>query len=267
MHSFQKFVSLPVLMALSAWLHAAVAAPAPVIKVGQTVKVSLKKDAGVDYVIGLPKGSFLVLCDTQAAAEANVVQGSLKLLKSNGAESPAFSGSLLSWYEFNSVFRDGKLITLKKPMGARLRLRNSTLSDATMWVTVLPSPVKKFQAFGFGATVTPAKTGANNGTGSTFKADENRFYRVSLPAGQWDISVGARPVGDAYVNANLRILDVNGLATNFGTANAESSSGEEARGEVTITLKKPAMLLLQTRNRSNNGGALEHDVTISKASE
>lgn len=124
---------------------------------------------------------------------------------------------------------------------------------------------QKVSAFGFNALVTPARIGADNGTGSTFKEDEICFYRVSLPAGKWDISVGARPVGDAYVNASLSLLDANGLPTEFAKATAESSNGQEARGEATITLRKPTTLILQTRNQSNNGGTLEHDVTISKA--
>jgi hypothetical protein len=271
MTSFHKtplptlLLSLATTLLLSAsTLRAAHAASAPVIKVGQSVQVALKKKASADFVIGLPKGSFLVLCDTQSANGENIVQGSVKLLKANGAAIPEYSGSLLSWYESNSIYRDGKTIALKRPLSARLRIANSDLSDAKMWLKVVPYPAKQFVPFGFGATVTAAKIGANDGVGGMFKKDENRFYRVALLPGKWSLSLGIRPIEQAYVNATLRILNSNGLPTNYNTVAVENSTGEEARGEVLVSVKTPTTLILQARNRSNNGGDLEHDVTVSK---
>src|SRR5206468_11202690 len=97
---------------LGAWLIAAVALPAwareapTPMKVGQTIHLTLEKDASKDYLIPLSKGTYWILWDGRRTdgAPSNLM-GKVQLLKNNGS---LVDSSLLSWNEVGVTARTGR---------------------------------------------------------------------------------------------------------------------------------------------------------------
>lgn len=241
------------------------------LKLGEISKASLAKKEKQDFVIDLVKGTYRVVLDTTAADESgkpvNVVQGSLKLIKRNGASTALLPYDFMSWYEYDAQHRQVAVFKLTKNLGVRLRLNNSDLSASTNYVSVAPyKPNLPFVPFGFGAEVLAAKVGTEEGVGGTLDDLGYAYYKAELPVGTWTVSLGLRrPAGsDAYLCGNVAFLDEAGARLDVETVKVDVT-GDTGRGERDLVIKKQRTILFRVKNTSNNHKAWDYDLTINKA--
>lgn len=260
------------LVQLLALSHQPVAGSIP-IKLNESSTVQLDKSSRQDFTINLNKGQYRIFVDTKGTDEdgkvTNVVQGSVKLMKGNGAVTTDLEYDFLGWYEFDAFHREVKVLNLKKNMQVRFRVQNSNLSRADMSLTVTPVSSKKFVDFGFGALIEDAKIDDEQGVGGKFDYLDYRYYRAVLPVGKWSITMGLRrPDGsDSYLAGSLLVLDEMGKRTNLEPAKIDTSS-DTARAELILDVKgKPRTVLLRLKNISNNQGTLDYDLTVRKSEE
>ena len=237
-------------------------------KISQPQTIKLQKKKKQDYTIALTKGSYRVILDSKATDEqgapVNCVQGSVKLMKQNGATDSTLNYDFLGWYEFDVLHREVKTLTVKKNTAVRFRVQNSDLSIAENTLTIVPV-TSGFTPFAFGARVEEAKVGDENGTGGKVDYLGYAYYRAKLPAGEWSISLGLRrPEGtDAYVSGTLTILDDQGKRTQDEPSKIDVTE-DTGRVEKVLTVKKPRTVILRVKNISNNHGSLNFDVTVRK---
>jgi hypothetical protein len=224
---------------------------------GNTVGyVALEKNAKQDFRVDLPKGSYWIFVD-HAPTEGKL-SGDLSFLKQNGATLYDFTP--IRWAGEKVTGRHGSMITLKQNQPLRLRLRNEDDGDGKFWVHVAPAPLKNFTPYGFGATVQNGKTGE---VGNTGKLTENQcaFYKVTLPAGKWSVSLAAQSAGRAY--ATLYFNADTGIASDFLIVNADTN--ESKREEKIISLIKPRTYYFQIWNEgATDTEEISYDLTIQK---
>lgn len=236
------------------------------LKLSQPQTIKLQKKKKQDYTIALTKGSYRIVLDSKGTDEqnalANCVQGSVKLMKQNGATDSALNYDFIGWYEFDAFHREVKTLTVKKNTAIRLRVQNSDLSIAEDTLTVVPV-TSGFTPFGFGARVEEAKVGDENGTGGKIDYLGYAYYRAKLPVGEWSVSLGLRrPDGtNAYVCGTLAILDDQGKRTQDEPSKIDVTE-DTGRVEKIISVKKPRTIIIRVKNISNNQGSLNYDVTV-----
>src|SRR5712692_10548988 len=80
--------------------------------VGQTIHLSLEKDATKDYLVSLNPGNYWILWDGRRVdgAFSNMI-GTVQLLKNNGS---VVDSSLLNWNEIGMAGRTGKQFHVPK---------------------------------------------------------------------------------------------------------------------------------------------------------
>jgi hypothetical protein len=224
----------------------------PVIgKLNQTYSVVLEEKQRQDFNLDLPKGEFFVYCDGATINDSPRIFGSIELLKRNGAQMPEYTGALKFWAQNEKVWREGAKFRLKAPTGIRLRLKNTGSETNNYWVKVVPvTPQSQFVPFGFKIPVTAAKIGPNNGAGGTLAPSQVVFQRVTLPAGKWSYSLGAK-----------------GMPSNFdGIISNADETGSEVRKEKIIRLTKPTTLIFRVWNEGESiSYPTKYDVTIEPA--
>jgi hypothetical protein len=240
---------------------------ATALTLGKVARAEIETGETQDFRADLPAGTYTVYVD--AKAHTKRAHGSLTMLKKNGAALPGFNGELLNWIESWS-WRAGKTFTLKANTAVRFRLKADD-GQASYGITLVSANQKGFVPFAFGAEVKEAKVGTDEGVGGSLKEGECAFYRATIPAGKWDISVAAKlPDGRAY--AECYFLSEKGIYE-IGSALAEhliiaaDDSGGQKRQEKTITLVKPKTLLFRIVNEMGTESPMTYDLTIQKAGD
>lgn len=241
------------------------------LRIGSPGKVSLAKKQKQDFTVSLTKGTYRVYLDTKGSDEegkaANVVQGSVKLMKQNGAQAATLPYDFLGWYEFDALHREVRTLTVAKNTAVRFRVTNSDLSSAEDSLTVVPAAAA-FVPFGFGVPVQAARISDQSGVGGRFDFLGYAYYRATLPKGKWSVSLGLRrPEGtDAYLSGTLVLLDPWGkrLPDAPSTIDVTEDTG---RVEKVLDVKAPRTIIVRVKNISNNHGALDYDVTIRPATD
>lgn len=241
-------------------------------KVGQTFAVVLDEKQKQDFNIDLPKGQFYVFCDAQRVGDGSLsttIDSSLQLLKRNGAAFPQYGGDFIYWNSHEKEARAGKAFSFTQPTGIRFRLKNQSDGTNNFWLTVVPAQPFKFMPYGFGATVIPAKIGANNGTGGTLESRQFAYLRATIPAGKWSVSLGAKEEeGRCY--ATLLSLNERGLdyPQSFMLITSADDTGSEARTEKIITLSKSTTLIFRVYNEgAASQNPITYDVTIEPSTD
>jgi hypothetical protein len=224
--------------------------------------VELERKEKQDFRVDLPKGSYWIFIDHTPTS--GKLSGDLSFLKQNGAtlnDSNDFNAfNAIRWGGEKVSSRHGSMITLKQNQPLRLRLRNDDDGDGKFWVHIVTAPQKTFSPYGFGATIQSGKIGE---AGNTGKLGENQcaFYKVTLPAGKWSISLAAQSAGRAY--ATLYFNAETGILGDFLIVNADTN--ESKREEKIITLLKPRTFYFQIWNEgATDTEEISYDLTIQK---
>jgi hypothetical protein len=218
--------------------------------------IELDKGEKQDFRVDLTKGKYLVLVD-HIPTEGRL-SGELLFLKQNGASLSNLNA--IRWGGEKIPGRHGDTITLGSNQALRLRLRNDSDGAGKYWVRVVPMPLKNFPAYGFGAKILMGQIG-ETGNAGTLENTKCAFYKVTIPAGKWSISLAAKSAGRAY--AVLYMNAETGILGEMLTVNADTN--ESKREEKIVTLLKPRTYYFQIWNEgATDTEEVSYDLTIIK---
>lgn len=242
------------------------ASPAPIPgKIGDPLGVALSANQGQEFDLDLPAGQFLVLCDGQAAGDKPRIVGSVSLLKRDGTPLPGHDGEFVFWNQNQCVWREGGAFKLAKPTELRLRLKNTADGPSNYWLHVAKLPAE-FVPFGFALPVTPCEVGQGKGTNGTLAPGAVAYGRATIPAGKWNISLGAQ-AQNARAYASLITLDARGMAVDSQLLIAATGEmGALARKAKSLSFSKPTPLLFRIWNEgAADKATITYTVTIEPA--